>query len=264
MLILGRDLLQCALISAAVFALGTAFSPRVGSLLQHAAASLLALVILVNHVAFVQIGSFASSEVLATAWGWVRLHPHSLAAYCTPGAAVVLLLAAAGIALPGLLLRAGRKAGAVRSVQRRLPTLVLTLVLLGLVASPLASARFGVRYAEEFESLGRSYSHSDLSFNVPFMLYAPGSIDTTIHIPYATSHIDVCPTLLHLVGTPTDGLLMTVDTCSICGWLNCAIPSSESRGRQRRRSSPYVTTHRTNRKHTATAPARPGRSTRSL
>ncbi|HTU62384.1 MAG TPA: sulfatase-like hydrolase/transferase, partial [Polyangiales bacterium] len=65
----------------------------------------------------------------------------------------------------------------------------------------------GLRYAEEFESLGRHYSHSDLSFNVPFLLYAPGLIEETIHLPYNTSHIDISPTLLHLVGVPTHRLL---------------------------------------------------------
>jgi hypothetical protein len=65
----------------------------------------------------------------------------------------------------------------------------------------------GLRYADEFESLGRTYSHSDLSFNVPFLLYAPGLIEKTVHVPYATSHVDISPTLLHLVGEPTEGLL---------------------------------------------------------
>jgi hypothetical protein len=65
----------------------------------------------------------------------------------------------------------------------------------------------GLRYAEEFDSLGRSYSHSDLSFNVPFLLYAPGLIDAPVQLSYPTSHIDISPTLLHLLGIPTDGLL---------------------------------------------------------
>jgi phosphoglycerol transferase MdoB-like AlkP superfamily enzyme len=66
----------------------------------------------------------------------------------------------------------------------------------------------GLRYAEEFESLGRSYSHCDLSFNVPFLLYAPGLIDGTLQLSHPTSHIDISPTLLHLLGVSTDGMLL--------------------------------------------------------
>jgi hypothetical protein len=65
----------------------------------------------------------------------------------------------------------------------------------------------GLRYAAEFESLGLRYSHSDLSFNVPFLLYAPGLVDATVHAPFATSHVDITPTLLHLVGESTAGML---------------------------------------------------------
>jgi hypothetical protein len=65
----------------------------------------------------------------------------------------------------------------------------------------------GLRFEDEFQSLGHSYSHSDLAFNVPFLLYAPGLTDTTLHVPFATSHVDITPTLLHLVGVPTEGLL---------------------------------------------------------
>lgn len=65
----------------------------------------------------------------------------------------------------------------------------------------------GLRFADEFESLGRTYAHSDLAFNVPFLLYAPGLVDTTLQAPYPTSHVDITPTLLHLVGESTQGML---------------------------------------------------------
>jgi hypothetical protein len=65
----------------------------------------------------------------------------------------------------------------------------------------------GLRLAAEFESLGLTYSHSDLAYNVPFVLYAPGLIDETVHVPFATSHVDIAPTLLHLVGEATEGML---------------------------------------------------------
>ncbi len=65
----------------------------------------------------------------------------------------------------------------------------------------------GLRYEAEFASLGLSYSHSDYSFDVPFLLYAPGLVEETVHVPFATSHVDIAPTLMHLVGAPTEGLL---------------------------------------------------------
>jgi hypothetical protein len=141
LLILGRDVVQCALLSGAVFALGAAFSSRTRSLVQRLAAAVLALVILGNHIAFLQLGTFASSEVLATAWGWVRLHPSSLASYATPSAALVLFLAVVGVILPRWMAGAARLA----HINRRLPAIAITLLLFGLVATPLASARFGER-----------------------------------------------------------------------------------------------------------------------
>jgi hypothetical protein len=65
----------------------------------------------------------------------------------------------------------------------------------------------GLRYADEFESLGLWYSHSDFSFDVPFLLYAPGLVDATVTVPFATSHVDISPTLLHLVGIDATGML---------------------------------------------------------
>lgn len=65
----------------------------------------------------------------------------------------------------------------------------------------------GLRLAAEFDSLGLTYSHSDLAYNVPFLLYAPGLVDETVRLPFATSHVDIAPTLLHLVGIATEGML---------------------------------------------------------
>lgn len=86
-LVLARDVLQSALLALGVFVLAA-----LSSLVPRVAAGVLALVILGNHVSFMQLGTFASSEVLETAWGWVRLHPQSLAGYCTPGALAILVL----------------------------------------------------------------------------------------------------------------------------------------------------------------------------
>jgi hypothetical protein len=42
-----------------------------------------------------------------------------------------------------------------------------------------------------------------LSYHVPFLLYAPGIVDHTIHVEQVTSHIDIAPTLLDLLGVKT-------------------------------------------------------------
>jgi hypothetical protein len=65
----------------------------------------------------------------------------------------------------------------------------------------------GLRYAAEFESLGLRYSHSDFSFDVPFLLYAPGLVDSTVTVPFSTSHVDITPTLLRLVGEDVRAML---------------------------------------------------------
>jgi len=66
----------------------------------------------------------------------------------------------------------------------------------------------GLRYAAEFESLGETPDHGDLEFNVPFLLYAPGLIEHTVRLPYVTSHVDIAPTLLALVGIDPSALLL--------------------------------------------------------
>ena len=60
----------------------------------------------------------------------------------------------------------------------------------------------GLRNEMEFESLGERMMVSSSSFNVPFILYAPGLLGAEIRLPYATSHIDIAPTLLDLNGFP--------------------------------------------------------------
>lgn len=58
----------------------------------------------------------------------------------------------------------------------------------------------GLRYGAEFGSLGETMRLGDVSFNVPLLIYAPGMVDATIRIPWVTSHIDITPTLLYLLG----------------------------------------------------------------
>jgi hypothetical protein len=63
----------------------------------------------------------------------------------------------------------------------------------------------GLRYREEFTSLGEE-RQAGVSFNVPFLLYAPGLLPHEVRLPYVTSHVDIAPTLLALDGVPTDHL----------------------------------------------------------
>jgi hypothetical protein len=144
-LVLARDLLQCALLAAGVFVLAAAFPPRQRSSVYTCAALLLALVILGNHVAFMQLGTFASADLLVTAWAWVKLHPQSLRAYFTLSAGFVVWLSIAGSALPAALVHAARRYRAFAKVQRRLPAFALALVLCGLLCAPVAALRFGER-----------------------------------------------------------------------------------------------------------------------
>ena len=65
----------------------------------------------------------------------------------------------------------------------------------------------GLRYRGEFESLDLRLSVRDVAFNVPLLIYAPGLIEETLALPHVTSHIDIAPTVLELIGLPTDGLL---------------------------------------------------------
>jgi hypothetical protein len=71
----------------------------------------------------------------------------------------------------------------------------------------LVTGDHGLRYAAEFASLGEERRQAAARFNVPFLLYAPGLVANQIRLPYPTSHVDITPTLLSLVGVPTDGLL---------------------------------------------------------
>jgi membrane-anchored protein YejM (alkaline phosphatase superfamily) len=48
----------------------------------------------------------------------------------------------------------------------------------------------------------------DYSFQVPFLLYAPGVLKQTKWIPWVTSHIDVAPTVLDLLGIDGERELM--------------------------------------------------------
>jgi hypothetical protein len=44
----------------------------------------------------------------------------------------------------------------------------------------------------------------DVTFHVPLLLYAPGVIPSTVRIPWMTSHIDIAPSVLDLLGITVD------------------------------------------------------------
>src|SRR6185436_3130496 len=60
----------------------------------------------------------------------------------------------------------------------------------------------GLRYRAEFESVGETVAHGDAAFVVPFVMQAPGIFDAPVRVKWSTSHIDVAPTLLELLGLP--------------------------------------------------------------
>jgi len=44
---------------------------------------------------------------------------------------------------------------------------------------------------------------NEISFRVPLLIYAPAALHQTVSIPWLTSHIDVAPTVLDLLGVET-------------------------------------------------------------
>ena len=58
----------------------------------------------------------------------------------------------------------------------------------------------GLRYHEEYESLNEDDRDIAVGFNVPLMIYLPGLLKEQIRLDHLSSHIDLTPTLLELVG----------------------------------------------------------------
>jgi hypothetical protein len=63
----------------------------------------------------------------------------------------------------------------------------------------------GLRNEAEFDSLHEPMLLGGVSFNVPLLVYAPGLLKTETRLQYATSHVDLTPTLLEMTGTPAEG-----------------------------------------------------------
>jgi arylsulfatase A-like enzyme len=66
----------------------------------------------------------------------------------------------------------------------------------------------GLRFDVEFQALGQAPRYGDVTFQVPLLVYAPALLPAEVRVPYATSHIDIAPTLLYLVGISSDGLYL--------------------------------------------------------
>ncbi|MCH8073424.1 MAG: sulfatase-like hydrolase/transferase, partial [Proteobacteria bacterium] len=64
----------------------------------------------------------------------------------------------------------------------------------------------GLRYKGEFQSVGLQFAHSDAAFNVPLIISAPGLLRQQVQVPFVTSHVDLAPTLLAMVGVSLDGI----------------------------------------------------------
>ncbi len=61
----------------------------------------------------------------------------------------------------------------------------------------------GLRYLEEYTSLNEKDTDLAVAFNVPLMIYIPNRLEKQITLNHATSHVDLTPTLLELVGIDT-------------------------------------------------------------
>ena len=61
----------------------------------------------------------------------------------------------------------------------------------------------GLRSTESDSSF-RGGSIDDLTFHVPFLLYAPGIVKRPTNVPWVTSHIDITPSILDLLGIAED------------------------------------------------------------
>jgi hypothetical protein len=66
----------------------------------------------------------------------------------------------------------------------------------------------GLRYTAEYQSLALTTRSEDVDFKVPFLLHAPGLLRKRVDIPYATSHVDIAPTVYYLLGIPSDSMLL--------------------------------------------------------
>jgi hypothetical protein len=97
---------------------------------------------------------------------------------------------------------AKRRYNLMKAEDRHLGELVATIEKLGRLDRTLivVACDHGLRNSDSDPSF-REGQIDDLTFHVPFFLYAPGIVTEESYLPWPTSHIDIAPTILDLLGT---------------------------------------------------------------
>ena len=96
---------------------------------------------------------------------------------------------------------AARRYNLMKVEDRHLGELIATIEKLGRLDHTLiiVACDHGLRSSESDPSF-REGQVDDLTFHVPFFLYAPGIVTKETDLPWPTSHIDIAPTILDLLG----------------------------------------------------------------
>jgi glucan phosphoethanolaminetransferase (alkaline phosphatase superfamily) len=96
---------------------------------------------------------------------------------------------------------ARRRYNLMKVEDRELGELITTLEHSGRLDRTLivVTCDHGLRSSESDSSF-RTGQIDDLTFHVPFLLYAPGIVKQPTNLPWVTSHIDITPSILDLLG----------------------------------------------------------------
>ena len=66
----------------------------------------------------------------------------------------------------------------------------------------------GLRVKSEFDSLDEHFPDSELTYNVPLLVYLPGVLAAQRRLDCPTSHVDIAPTIFDLLGISRQSLLL--------------------------------------------------------
>ena len=66
----------------------------------------------------------------------------------------------------------------------------------------------GLRVKSEFDSLDERFPDSELTYNVPLLVYLPGVLASPRRLDCSTSHVDIAPTIFDLLGISRQSLLL--------------------------------------------------------
>ena len=100
-----------------------------------------------------------------------------------------------------------RRIEIMRREDRRLGQLIRTIEESGRLDRTLIAFTFdhGLRFAPSVvDTRFREGQVEDLTFHLPFLLYAPGVLREQVNLPWPTSHLDISPSILDLVGVSQD------------------------------------------------------------